>query len=92
MRCLQDISGWRLEERVNVPSDRAFDRYTWAAGTVLQPRQVATLCNARASEFLLQQCNDTASFGTNGNDAVLLYSDSGEVVVWCPALSRVKLH
>lgn len=77
----QDISGWRLEERVNVPSGTVQDRYTWGPGTVLEPGQVTTLCNSQASEFLLQQCNDTIGLGMNGNDAILLYSQTGDVMV-----------
>eukprot|EP00892_Ulva_mutabilis_P010898 jgi/Ulvmu1/8180/UM040_0077.1 len=75
-----DISGWRLEEHVNVPSDRVLDRYTWAQMSVLQPGELATLCNEQASAFLKNRCNDTADLGINGNDAILLYSSTGDVV------------
>lgn len=77
----QDISGWRLQEQVNVPSDITFDRYTWGTGTVLQPGQLFALCNSQAGDFLLQQCNETAGLGINGNDAVLLYSQDGDIMV-----------
>lgn len=77
----QDISGWQLQEQVNVPSDITFDRYTWGTGTVLQPGQLFALCNSQAVDFLLQQCNETAGLGINGNDALLLYSQDGDVMV-----------
>lgn len=57
------------------------DRYTWGPGTVLEPGQVTTLCNSQASEFLLQNCDDTIGLGMNGNDAILLYSQNGDLMV-----------
>lgn len=82
---MQDVSGWSVQEYVNVPSDTPRLRFAWPAdGAVLQPGQIVTLCNSRAGEFLQQQCTSTADLGVNGDDALLLLDANDNVMVRPP--------
>lgn len=78
---LQDVSGYVIEEHVNVPTGAKQARYTFAAGAKIDG--LFTVCNGQASEYLISICDDTASFGINGNDAITLLDASGSPVVCC---------
>lgn len=87
---LQDVSGYVLEERVNVPAGAVFERYTFAAGSGIS--SVFTICNNQASSYMLSDvCDDTAAFGINGNDAITLLDASGSAVVRS-SCSWIQLH
>ena len=77
---MQDVSGYVLEERVNVPDGAVQDRFTFPAGSSIS--SVFTICNNQASSYMLSGvCDDTAAFGINGNDAITLVDASGSAVV-----------
>lgn len=77
---VQDVSGYVIEERVNVPDGSVLERYTFPAGSTIST--VFTVCNNQASAYMLSDvCDDTAAVGINGNDAISLLDSTGSAVV-----------